>query len=52
MILQTLQVAQMAILEENQLKILLPTQEAFPRWISFTDFEKVTIRALQIPLCW
>ncbi|XP_024367897.1 synaptotagmin-5 isoform X2 [Physcomitrium patens] len=38
---KTLQVAQMAILEENQLKILLPTQEAFPRWISFTDFEKV-----------
>jgi hypothetical protein len=39
---QTVQIAQMATLDADQLRILLPTEESFPRWITFTDFEKVT----------
>lgn len=38
---QTVQIAQMATLNADQLKIILPTLESFPRWISFTNFEKV-----------
>jgi hypothetical protein len=36
---KTVQIAQMATLDADQLKIILPTLESFPRWISFTDFE-------------
>jgi hypothetical protein len=38
---KTVQIAQMAILEADQLKIILPTEESFPRWISFTDYERM-----------
>lgn len=38
---QTVQIAQMATLDADQLKIILPTEESFPRWISFTEYEKV-----------
>lgn len=40
---QTVQIAQMATLDADQLKIILPTMESFPRWISFTDFERVKV---------
>ncbi|KAG0617318.1 hypothetical protein M758_5G181100 [Ceratodon purpureus] len=38
---KTVQIAQMATLDADQLKIILPTEESFPKWISFTDFEKM-----------
>ena len=44
---QAVKIAQMATLDDEQLKIILPTDESFPRWISFTDFEKVNA-----PSCW
>jgi hypothetical protein len=41
---QAVQVAQMSRLDVNSLKELLPTEESFPRWIEFCEFEKVPIR--------
>lgn len=41
---QAVQVAQMSRLDVNSLKELLPTEESFPRWIEFCEFEKVLIR--------
>jgi hypothetical protein len=35
------QIAQMATLDADQLRTILPTEESFPKWISFADFEKV-----------
>jgi hypothetical protein len=40
---QAVQVAQMSRLDVNSLKELLPTEESFPRWIDFCEFEKVRI---------
>jgi len=41
--MQVVQVAQMSRLDANSLKELLPTQESFPSWIKFCEFEKVKI---------
>jgi hypothetical protein len=38
---RTVKIAQMASLDGDQVKIILPTEESFPRWISFTDYEKM-----------
>ncbi|CAM6044581.1 unnamed protein product [Sphagnum compactum] len=38
---KAVQVAQMSRLDVNSLKELLPTEESFPRWIEFCEFEKM-----------
>jgi len=39
--LQAVRIAQLSTLSSDNLKIVLPTEESFPRWINFNDFEKV-----------
>ncbi|KAH8960904.1 hypothetical protein BDL97_05G022100 [Sphagnum fallax] len=39
--IKVVQVAQMSRLDANSLKELLPTQESFPSWIKFCEFEKM-----------
>lgn len=40
-VLQTVQVAQMATSGADELKIIVPTEDSSPKWTSFTDFEQV-----------
>ncbi len=47
--MQVVQVAQMSRLDANSLKELLPTEESFPSWIKFCEFEKVKI---YLHRCW
>ncbi|CAM6026036.1 unnamed protein product [Sphagnum balticum] len=39
--IKVVQVAQMSRLDANSLKELLPTEESFPSWIKFCEFEKM-----------
>ena len=41
MLVQSVQIAQLATLDRDRLKVLLLAKELFPTWIAFTDFEKV-----------
>ncbi len=47
--MQVVQVAQMSRLDANSLKELLPTEETFPSWIKFCEFEKVKV---YLHRCW
>lgn len=42
--MQAVQVAQLATLDRDQLRVILLTKDLFPTWISFIDYEKVEAR--------
>lgn len=48
--LQAVRIAQLSTLESDNLKIVLPTEESFPRWINFNDFEKVNFHIVPFRL--
>jgi len=45
-------IAQLSTLSSDNLKIVLPTEESFPRWINFNDFEKMEWLNRTLTKCW